>query len=342
MDFYHVMIDGKSVAGKPGLGTPKSRGGSWSNDGSDNVPIYDTNEISYRAQSTYSYLENKPIWITSKDERALNESTEYIDHWSNSNTDKLPIYRNQNKPKVKTSIVIPLRQGEEHVFGFVCLESESLFSISSNAKNILRKLADAISASLSAHEEYQRKITCTSSTLERIQTYAQKSKPTSPLTKPLLFIASSSKSDPQVMAEITQVVNKLNEIFDVKYWREDKAVGKINEHVEDVISQCRFGICYFSEPNDYNENNKKAFQDNPNVMFEAGMLQSLCNMPVAEPIAWIPIREINSPPPPFDFSHMRIIYVQRLGDNDQEINKDHFRAELEAFLMDLVNKYPSE
>ena len=38
MDYYHVMTDGKSIRGQPGLGTATSTGGSWCNDNADNVP----------------------------------------------------------------------------------------------------------------------------------------------------------------------------------------------------------------------------------------------------------------------------------------------------------------
>jgi hypothetical protein len=32
---------------------------------------------------------------------------------------------------------------------------------------------------------------------------------------------------------------------------------------------------------------------------------------VGEPAGWIPIREGNSPPPPFDFASERILYIPR-------------------------------
>jgi hypothetical protein len=63
------------------------------------------------------------------------------------------------------------------------------------------------------------------------------------------------------------------------------------------------------------------------VIFEAGMLHALTNSPESEPSLWIPIREKDSPPPPFDFSTQRITYVPRKASG--ELNEGRLREELE-------------
>jgi hypothetical protein len=67
------------------------------------------------------------------------------------------------------------------------------------------------------------------------------------------------------------------------------------------------------------------FVDNANVIFEAGMLQANTNAPAQIPTGWIPIREKNSPHPPFDFAAQRTILIKRskgggLTDNILRVN----------------------
>jgi hypothetical protein len=72
--------------------------------------------------------------------------------------------------------------------------------------------------------------------------------------------------------------------------------GAITAQIADKIVKSRFGICYFSEPGQQPSQHK--YVDNPNVIFEAGMLHALINSPDAPPSGWIPVREDDSPPPP--------------------------------------------
>lgn len=69
--------------------------------------------------------------------------------------------------------------------------------------------------------------------------------------------------------------------------------------------------------------------DNPNVIFEAGMLHALINSPDAPPSGWIPVREEDSPAAPFDFAAERIEKVPRTRG---ELDVVKFRAQLERRL----------
>ena len=62
--------------------------------------------------------------------------------------------------------------------------------------------------------------------------------------------------------------------------------GSISAQVISEITGSDFGIAYFSEPV-----KEGAFQDNPNVLFEAGMMQALTNAAGTLFKGWIPIRE---------------------------------------------------
>ena len=340
--FYHIMLDGKQVSGKPGLATPEIAGKAWCNDNADSVPIYsDSTIISYRAQSTYAYQEQKPLWIISKDEGSLHESDEYIDYWSStheSNIKELPKFRNPNKRDIKTSVIIPLRHGEGHVFGFICLESEKCIKgdtkISQRAKEEFKKLANSIGAILSAHENYLNRQNSTRNALKRLEKLAEDYKLACPLSKPIVFFASSSRADQEVIGIIREVLDKFAEEIDVKYWHEDQTPGHIPEHIKETISDCRFGICYFSEPVKEEDRSEHDYIDNPNVMFEAGMLNSLVYSVNAAPRGWIPIREEDSPSAPFDFAQQRMIILKRL--NDKKVNRSELITNLKERLKELL------
>lgn len=353
--FYHVMLDGKQVNGQPGLATAETGGQAWCNDDADAVPIYSDNTItSYRAQSTYAYQEQKPLWIISKDEGPLNKSEEYIDHWSSTHENKikkLPNFENPNKQDVKTSVIVPLKHGEKHVFGFICLESEECIKgdtkISDRAKEEFEKLANSIGAILSAHENYSNRKSSTRKALERLKKLAKDYRLSCPLSKPTVFFGSSSKADKQVLGIIRRVLDNFGDEVEVKYWSKDESPGFIPKHIKEVIFDCRFGICYFSEPIKKENQNKDSdtnredqakhrYIDNPNVIFEAGMLDSLVSSVDAAPTGWIPIREEDSPSAPFDFAQQRMIIVKRMGIEKKEINEEELTTNLKDRLRELL------
>jgi hypothetical protein len=75
--------------------------------------------------------------------------------------------------------------------------------------------------------------------------------------------------------------------------------------------------------------------DNPNVLFEAGMLHALTFLSIQGTSGWIPIREQNSPQPPFDFAGERIELIPRAADGS--LNQEMFRTRLRARLKGLVS-----
>lgn len=337
MDYYHVMADGLHINQEPGLGTVRAGGQPWCNDNADTVAIFGNGETSYRAQSTYAYQKMQPIWVLSENGAPLHSADQYVDHWSGAERKKLPKYRNENKFDVMTSIVVPVKQGE-HVVGFACFESKKALAISKPATNILTKLAESIGATMAAHEEYKRREQCVRSNFDQLKEMAKESN--SPFLRPTIFVASSSRADDSVMAIIRNVINDFRDDLEPIFWKEDKAVGAIPEHLQETIAECRFGICYFSEPDD-SAAAEALSRDNPNVMYEAGMLESLYASPIAAPKGWVPIRDIDSPQPaPFDFSHKDMILVERLGEEKKEINGERLKSDLAAKLKLLIARNP--
>lgn len=106
--------------------------------------------------------------------------------------------------------------------------------------------------------------------------------------------------------------------------------GNINAQIAREIVRSRFGICYLSQKSQDDSSHK--FIDNPNVVFEAGMLHALTRVTSAtsgaEPSGWIPMREADSPPAPFDFAAERTIEIPRSGNGElnEGVSRQHPRG----------------
>jgi hypothetical protein len=338
MNAYHVMVDGTRIKGKPALRTAICAGQSWSNEMQDSIPIQDDTG-KYKGQSTFAYEKDINLWVTAEaDEeqgKPLNEARSYLDHWSKSK--HMPEYFSEQKTEIRTSIVTPLKYGDR-VFGFLCTEAEQVLECTEYAKREIRALADAVAIILWLHEGYLKQKESRKNAFLEIEGMIKERRYLSPLSKPKLFFASSSRADREVVGEIRQVITKLDQCVQEVFWREIKEPGDITAQVIEEISQCRFGICYLSEPSSDGKDGEHRFIDNPNVIFEAGMLQSLTTSSTEGPVAWIPIRETDSPPAPFDVSNQRTLFVNRL--NDGALNTDSFHTELHSRLARLLGVSP--
>ena len=113
-------------------------------------------------------------------------------------------------------------------------------------------------------------------------------------------------------------------------WNRIDDSDTITVQLAEAITTSRFGLCYLSEPQGASGN----YIDNQNVLFEAGMLHALTALSIHERSGWIPLREAQSPPPPFDFAGDRIEIVPRTGDG--RLNEDLFRTRLSARLRRLL------
>lgn len=159
--------------------------------------------------------------------------------------------------------------------------------------------------------------------------------------RPQMFIAASRNADRRVTGEIQKVLDQFVDRMEVVYWRDISKSGNISTQIIEEISKSKFGLCYFSEPATSGDqkckpgDQKYKYRDNPNVLFEAGMMQALTNSPNAHPTGWIPVREKSSPTTLFDFAGDRILFVDRL-EKDDAFNDDAFQAALEDRVISLL------
>jgi hypothetical protein len=285
-----------------------------------------TAEGSYNGLAAYAFAEAKNLWIVSPDEQPLGLDTHLRDRWSD--TESLPSYHQSNDVSIKTVILIPFRW-RGRTLGVLDLQMSQYYEPTEIAKGELELLVDALSVLLVVSNTTKTLREHTHDAIKVLRDLEKESGPPwAKQPKPQIFVASSHRADGTVMGEILDVLNDFKDSLRIYDWRKSPDSGNINWETLKQVKESRFGLCYFSEPVE-DGNGGLRYQDNANVIFEAGMFQSLTNPAATDhPIGWIPVRESPplSPPPPFDFAQQRMIIVQRLADNKP--NVDRLRADL--------------
>jgi GAF domain len=322
---YFSLASEQTVDGRVGLRT------LWSTANEDHSTTIRTPEGSYSSQISVAFGERKPLWIVNPDQRPLRQSREYVDQWSGV-TD-LPSYQAPIDRDMRTSIILPLIHWSR-VLGVICLESTSCLEITEVAKDELQLLADAVAILSELRQTNRAQVTGTRAALSDLKTVLSSTR-FPRITKPQVFVAFSSQADDEVVGVIRQVLDEFGDVLRIVPWNKIEDSGSITLRLIEEIARSTFGVCYFSEPVAGPDGH---FEDNPNVLFEAGMLHSLTNSPVGTPSGWIPIREKQSPRIPFDFASERILLIDR--NRDGELMEERFRTDLRGKVKTLLRSGP--
>lgn len=287
----------------------------------------------YTGQASLAFETGKSLWIVSgtpKEER-LDEARAYRDLWSSSS--RLPRYRAIGQAPIRTSILIPLRYANGRVFGVAGFETVERLDITAGARRELEHLAFAFSICYRLFRDSESRATRTREGLMALNELLNE--PLVKLTKPSIFLASSTRAKGDVVAAMRAVISEreFRDVFRETYWKDMNRPGSITQQLLGQLGRCRFGVCYMSEATDEGET---PFRDNINVVFEAGMLHGRSDIGSPVPASWIPVREAASPPTPFDFATQRMIVVPRGRDSrlDAKRFKDLFRSGLRGLLAD--------
>ena len=280
-----------------------------------------TNE--YNGHAAYVFDTGNPLWVVGSNEEPLDEATDFIDLWKGET--ELPRYA-AVVDGMRVSVLVPILKGRR-VLGVLGLESRSCRRPSRVGRAEIRRLAEALGTILELHEAHATQVHGTDAALEELGAILARKRFPTRLSIPQLFFASSSRADDDVVEAIASVVkHNYADHFELVHWPDISLSGNITAQTLEAISTARFGICYLSEPAPVGAEYR--YWDNPNVIFEAGMLHAYTNTDADQPRYWIPIREALSPPMPFDFAAQRTVLVPRLGDGTLEL------AEFERRLVD--------
>ncbi len=269
-----------------------------------------------------SFEEQIPLWIVSKNREHLSQGNDLQDLWSD--IDNLPPYKDppELEGKTKLSIVIPLKKSHDKIFGVISFDSIQHEVITERAKKEFESITDSVSKLYRISEYYNNQRERTNMAIQQFENSVVDEKLHDILKKPNIFLASSGAAKDDVISTIKEVMQEYSEKIALVYWKDINEAGNINEQILKAISECKYGICYFSE-----DDSQGSFCDNYNVIFEAGMMQALTNTKIENaPEAWIPIREKTSQKIPFDFAAERILFVPR--DNEKKLVHESFRNQL--------------
>jgi hypothetical protein len=280
----------------------------WSSEDHDHIWRLQNADKSYVNCITRAFALGQPMWIVASDKAPLADAGKYRDLWSHG-TD-LPPHRPSVDQPIRTVVIVPLRR--RRVLGAYYFESRAYIGITEVAKQELVQLGDSLAILLELYEAHKSQARMTGEAIYELQEILEAAR-FPKLTKPHFFIAFSNRADPKVRLVIRETLDKFSDRLEFTDWTQINEAGNINTQISREIVRSRFGICYFSEPS--GKESEHAFTDNPNVVFEAGMLHALTSTSAgstdAEPSGWIPMRERDSPPAPFDFAAERTIEVPR-------------------------------
>ena len=307
----------------------------------DENPVYPIDKYQeYDSLTSFSFGKNKPIWIVSESKGMLKGAEDLKDLWKSTNG--LPCYNTPNIDEVRTSVMHPLTK-DGRAIGIVEFSANKYIEPTPSSLEEVQMLAATISK---AYQKYENSIAQQKNTKDAMQSLERslETQNWNRLALPQIFVAypgverleDDAKTEHNVViAAIRAVLDEFADILQVVYWQDVSEAGNITDQVIRDISESDFGLCYFSEPITTGQ-----YQDNANVLFEAGMMQALANSPNSQFKAWVPVREKDAPSIPFDIASERMLFIHRdKGTFNKEINIKQLRERVIS-LLDLEDEDP--
>ncbi len=307
MEYFAFMAE-DDVGGQVGLRT------RWTSAGPPRSKLLRDGER-YNGQTALAFDQNRPLWIVRKDEGVLVENLppdRYENQWPapDGHQPDLPPYTS-TIAGVRTSIIVPVTRGAR-VFGVLDFEDHAYRRFNEVAEAELAALASAVAILYELHLAHRTQKAGTCAAVRALEDELRRRRFPTNLSRPSLFVASADGADPAVMEVVLDAIAAKADYLRVADWRMTSRGGNVSTHTLQDIATARFGICYLSEPSE-DEDGPFPFVDNPNVIFEAGMLHAFTNTAAEAPTQWLPIREDRclAGEPPFDFAQERMIVVPR-------------------------------
>lgn len=312
----------------------------------DSFAIRTKGQGRYHDQTAYSFAENVKLWVQEKSHGALaTEGAVFVNHWPGESKPKSkplpPYYAYTGWVNTKTQIVIPLVVRVP--IGIIVLETQSIYPYNERLAETFMGIANSLAAILSTHAACEISKAGTKSALSAVAKgydTTKKNDKEHPLVEPSLFLASGKDADQEVMGIIMEIVSKFHKTVRLNFWQDWTNSDEIHSELMKSVTRADFGICYLSEPL-HEDSGSAKYRDNPNVLFEAGMLHALTSSGVGEsfstPVEWLAVREEASPKIPFDFGNRNILVVPRLDDGKtNKLNRQAFSKELTKRLQKML------
>jgi hypothetical protein len=293
----------------------------WSSRDEDLAWSIRDEQSGYTNAITQAFDRNAPMWLSSPDGSLLAEASTVEDQWSGE--DGLPAYKPVVARPIRTAVIVPLPAAPPRLVYF--LETRQAVGITEVAKDELLILGESLGIALELNRANRTQSRLTREALRELGGILDAAE-FPKLAKPRVFFAFSDRADRAVIELAKSVLREFDAKLDLHDWDQMRESGNIPTQITHSIARSRFGVCYLSEPAP--EGAGPGYIDNPNVVFESGMLQAQTNDYAGEdePAGWIPIREKNSPQAPFDFASERMLIVPRAAGG--ELDKQRLAEEL--------------
>lgn len=280
----------------------------------------------YIGQTGLAYALGKPLWIVGANRAELKRAEAYEDLLNNALPNDIPRYEEIEAIGARTSIILPLSLDNEH-FGIINVESTVYLAPTDAWLCELKKLASSIAIlyRLKSINKLQTK-----STLEA-KDRLEHGEFVPVVRRRVMFLASSARADREVVDLIHDLFSEYKQHFEMVHWT-DPAFGNIHENIWERISTCMYGTCYFSEPAGAGATH--GFFDNPNVLFEAGMLFALRKARRSPLQGILLIREPDAPVIPFDLTAEFMLLVPRTPNG--QLEREKLRSQLQRHISFLL------
>lgn len=266
----------------------------------------------YGGHAEYCFCEDREIWIYAKGGGLLREATSYEDVYGNQ---ELPNYRAYPREDSRVSIVKPIRdEDDRRVLGVLTIESREILEFSRGAETILSQLGRIISVLVRSERESRLNSANTLTAANQLLKWAGDSGTFAGLChKPMVFQTHSTRALDDVLEIISAAVAGISATHQMRHglgiehrtWQDSTRPNDIMSELLDVLRRSAAGIAYLSEPA---EPASGKFCDNPNVVYEAGIMHGL-GTPFR---GYLLIREADSTSElPFDMAHKRSVIIHR-------------------------------
>jgi hypothetical protein len=285
----------------------------------------------YTNPMTMSFDTDQPLSLVAEGKVPLMEATKCVDKWSNA---EVPVYRPVSRdPHVRTLVSVPVTYRRK--LGVYYFETTRYIHPTVVAKDEFLALAEALGILLELWYVYRGQSDATGKALEELRELLDIARYPK-LAKPHIFLAYSSRADSDVVDVIKRVLGEFADKLEYTDWRMSSEPGAINAQIKKSIAESPFGLCYLSERPTTRRAQARAFVDNPNVLFEAGMFHARST--TSESARWIAIREQASAAVPFDLADNRFVLVPR--DKTTGLASDELGAMLARSLSVLLKESP--
>lgn len=315
---YFAVLEEGTVNGEPGLIT------LWSS--RDDRPSFSVGAADgYGSFSAYAFDNDCPLWVVGSTDIELHgvgDVGEYVDRWDDAQG--LPRYSPSIDGEVRTSVMYPLRRGSRPI-GMIEFGCPKRIEPTPASKLEVATLADTVSRAYRMFDVRKTQKMNTERALRLLEASLNEES-WKRLALPQVFVAYSGRADDEVVDTIRKVLEQYESVLRPDIWEDSTESGNINSQVVEAITSSEFGICYFSEPLE------DGYDDNSNVLFEAGMMQALTNSGGALLRGWVPIRE-DSGAMPFDVAAERMVIVPR---TEGRVDRAAFASVLRQRLDNLV------